>query len=146
MHHTIDIIDNFTISRRVLGQNTEITLEKGDVLVIAHASNLHNNTNLYWIMAINDDWGFSEHPYGYLIDVEEYSSYYSSPTNLIQVNKKELINAIIKIASSKPTSPMEIAQKLNEYSYEVVFNTIDEMQDNQLVYFDVEDDVLLLLN
>lgn len=146
MNHIIDILDNFTISRQVFRQNIEITLQKGDVVVISHASNLQNNENLYWIMAINDDWQYSEHIYGYLIDVDAYSSYYSSPSTVIKFDKNQLINKIIEMASAKPISPMEIAQKLNDHSFETVFNIIDEMQENQLVYFDVERDVLLLLN
>ena len=57
---------------------------------------------------------------------------------------KELAYKILNLASEKPISPMNIAKQL-DYSYEEVFNTIDQMEDRSLVYFNVEVDVLIVL-
>lgn len=58
----------------------------------------------------------------------------------------DLIQKILHLARRvQPISPMEISYQLPTYSQEVVFDTIDVMQDKQMVYFDVENDVLLVL-
>ena len=57
----------------------------------------------------------------------------------------DLILKILHIARLEPISPMKISQKLSYYSQEVIFDTIDAMQEKQMVYFDVENDILLVL-
>lgn len=57
----------------------------------------------------------------------------------------DLIQKILHLARLQPISPMEISYQLPTYSQEVVFDTIDIMQEKQMVYFDVENDVLLVL-
>ena len=57
-----------------------------------------------------------------------------------------LARKILSIAKHKPTSPMKISKMLSKVaSQSKVFSTIDQMEYDGLVYFDVEDDVLIVL-
>ena len=58
---------------------------------------------------------------------------------------EELAYKILNLANDKPISPMKIAKQL-DYSYEEVFDTMDQMEEKGWVYFDVEVDVLIVLD
>ena len=88
LYQKVEIIKDLTIFRSIFRTNMHLKLKKGDVLTLINATNLADHQNLYWIVAVNDDWEVSNSICGHLFDTEQYKSHFA-PNEIVSYNTTE---------------------------------------------------------